>query len=489
MTRAIPVLLLALALPLAGCGNGNDGRALRVDSSVDPTPLVAQSTRLGLTALDGEGQVVPGLAQSWRVSDDGLSIVFRLRRASFANGMPVTAAQAVAAVQAARTRRAHPFFGLLAGVTAISAPLDDVIEMRLTTPQPELLALLAAPELAVLPPARNPPALGPFMPAGDEAGVITLGRNPRFHATADVPLDRVTLRRLDATAAIAGFARGESDLVLGGLGPGINDARTSPAAAGLRLEPARATAMLLVNMTGGPLKDLRVRRALSLAIDRQTLGSALFGSAAARPVYGLAPEGLASFPETFVPDWAGAPLVARQEDARRLLSEAGFGAERPLALTVAIPDDALSRAMAARIGNDLAAIGVTLSADIRDPAFHASTLARGGYALALTVREAPTDSPLALLLPLRCGANPAGVCLKEADRLLAQSWRAASLSARAGHYAQAERLWAEDGAVIGLVTPLRWALVSPRVAGWVDNAAGAHPLAKLDLLPEGRLFK
>jgi oligopeptide transport system substrate-binding protein len=147
----LPALLPALLL---GACRGGDAEVqpLQVDS-VGPRAeraLVADAISEGLTARDAAGRVVPGLAQSWRVSDDGLSIVFRLRPASFAGGRPIGAADAVASIQRARTGRAGPQIrDLLAGVTGVSAPLDNVVEIRLSTPQPEVLELLATPALAV----------------------------------------------------------------------------------------------------------------------------------------------------------------------------------------------------------------------------------------------------------------------------------------------------------------------------------------------------
>ena len=97
------ICLLVLPLLLVACrGEEEESPPLRVDAVGERAArqLVADAVNAGLTARDSAGLVVPGLAQSWRVSDDGLSIVFRLRPASFVGGAEVKAADVVAAVRA-----------------------------------------------------------------------------------------------------------------------------------------------------------------------------------------------------------------------------------------------------------------------------------------------------------------------------------------------------------------------------------------------------
>jgi oligopeptide transport system substrate-binding protein len=522
--------LLALAIALCACGNGNgDGSTLKVAAVAGSAPrLVAASTRLGLTMLDGSGQVVPGLARSWRVADDGRSIVFRLRTAQYANGAPVQTADVVAAIQRARRDRSHPFAGLLDGISAVGAPLADVIELRLTTPQAELLELLAQPEMAVLQQTRKPPALGPFVAHGDGnsgGAAVRLARNDRFHGAADVPLAMISVQPTSEAAAVQQFTAtatdpatrgsdpvpggsdlvlggsdlvlggsdlvlGGSDLVLGGTWRGLAAARGAGSA--LRIMPSRSVLLLLVNTRTPALADARVRQALSMAIDRTGLATALFGDAPAPPVWGAMPPGLPGLPDPYVPPWNSAPLVARQETARALLAMAGHGADAPLRVEIAHGASAADAMLVARLAADWAAIGITVGISSHSDTALARDVARGRFQLAIAERGAAFASPLPFLLPLRCGATPGGGCLADADRLLRQSWQAVTPADRMALLAEAERRWAAAGLVIGLASPPGWALIGPRVAGWpdrVDNGGAVPPLSRLDMLPERRLFK
>lgn len=497
-TGSLLFLLLpvaALALPGACRSPEAEGQPLQVDT-VSPgaeRALVAESLSEGLTARDAAGLVVPGLAESWRVSDDGLSIVFRLRAATFVGGRPITAADAVASLQRARTGRAGPLVqDLLGGVTAVSAPLDNVVEIRLSTPQPELLELLATPPLAVrrsgtretagaflvgsLP---STPATAPPDPASTVPTPTRLNRNPEFHAAATVALDAADVRRLEAEAAIRRFNRGAADLVVGGGLEGLGTARVTARREALVLEQPRAALLLLVNYRRPLLSDQRVRRALILGLDRATLGQSFFGSQAAAEVRGLAPANIAGYspPEAV---WAAQPFVGRQEDARRLLAEAGVDSlAGPLTLSVAIGASEAEARLMELVARDYAALGVTLRLERRDPAAHRRAVAEGAFDLALIRRDTPVDSPMPFLNPFKCNRNRHGVCLPEADRLLADSWKAPTRSERLAALAAAERLWAEDGAAIGLVQPLGWSLVSPRITGFAPNPSGSHALRYL----------
>lgn len=101
-------LVVALAAGLSACKPAGDdgGATLRVESVGDggrAETLMRQNaldvTSQGLVQFDAAGQTVPGLATSWRIADDGLSVIFRLRAAKWSDGRPVTAEQVVLSFQ------------------------------------------------------------------------------------------------------------------------------------------------------------------------------------------------------------------------------------------------------------------------------------------------------------------------------------------------------------------------------------------------------
>ncbi len=479
----------ALALFMAACGGGDSGSpgvVIDLLSEAEAAERVAGATGIGLTRADAAGRIVPGLARSWRVSNDGSFIVFRLRTIGTAGERQLTAADVARALTTARSSADPVTRALLTGVSGVSAPLEDVVELRLSTPQPEILELLARPELAIRPrPGRGrrsatPAPAGPYAPAGPPApGQWELAADPGFFDAASVATGRLELSVRSAADAVRRFARGETDLVLGTLFAGLSEARVGAPRETLVQTRARAILFLAVNRTRPPFDQLGVRQALERAIDRSQVGRAIYGTDTATPILALTPPGLSGYPGAPRPDWAALPAAGLLADASRRLAEADLGDSGRLRVRLAIGNSIEEERVAAALVSGWAAIGAEVVVERRSRRGHERALAEGDFDVALASAESRIDSPLPFLLGLRCGANPVGLCLPEADRLLMSAWDAPTLAERMARIALAERLWQEDVAAIPLIQPLRWALVSPRVKGFEANAGGVHPLEAL----------
>lgn len=482
----VPAALLACALLLAGCGGSDGGSApvaVLATERERADQLVAAATAVGLTQRDEQARIIPGVAQSWRVSNDGSFIVLRLRSVQGPGGRPLVAEDVVRSLQAARQSASRSGLrALLEGISEVRAPLPEVVEIRLSTPQPELLELLAQPDLAIRPHRsvrRRIPAIpGPMqrVPDSPETPVL-LEPDPDFYAPESVPPGRVSVAVATPDEAIAQFTRGAAELVLGGLLAGNAAARVTAPRDALRFELARAALFVAINHRETPLNDVRVRTALAMAVDRGLLGRELWGSTDAVPLFGLTPPELTRYRPPPPPAWAALPIAARRAAARRLLLDAGHTPlEAPLRLTLATGDSAEEARLATLLAADWATIGIEIVVARRSAAGHARALATGNHQLAIATRESAIDSPLPFLVPLMCRANPLGLCNQPADDLVRQSWQAPTLAARMEALATAERMWMEDGALIPLAQPLRWTLVRKGVGGVEPNAAGVHPL-------------
>ena len=113
--------------------------------------VLLQNVAQGLVRFDAGGNIVGGLAERWNVSDDGLSYIFRLASAEWPDGKKITAQQVARLLKrqlAARSR--NPLKDSLGAVDDVVAMTDRVIEIQLVAPRPNLLSLLAQPELAIL---------------------------------------------------------------------------------------------------------------------------------------------------------------------------------------------------------------------------------------------------------------------------------------------------------------------------------------------------
>lgn len=280
-----------------------------------------------LTGALDDGTPAPGLATRWEVSADGLAWRFRLRAgARFHDGTPVTAPAVVRSLWRARTPPAQLS---LAPIEAIEAAGDDTVSIRLSRPWVGLPAVLAHSSAMVLAPSS-------FGDDGSVRAVIGSGpyRVSRLappqqleivaapgHASAPLPI---------AGAHYLAVTRAETRVLMAESGQADLAWRLDPA--GLQRLRANARARIVSVMlprtiivkvnAGHPwLSDARVRRALSLAIDRDGIARALLRD----------PELAAT--QLFPPSLGGwhdaalAPLRHAPDEAAALLAAAGFSRE------------------------------------------------------------------------------------------------------------------------------------------------------------------
>src|SRR5436190_5852514 len=293
LTRGLMIASLAAALLLGGCDRQTGG-VTRV-AAIGPTPklvetvtgplspgdaLLRSNMAQGLVRFDERGQVVPGLAERWNVSDDGLSYIFRLQTGDWPDGRKIRADE-VARILNRQLREAssNPLKDTLGAVSEIVAMTDRVIEIRLLAPRPNLLQLLAQPELGLV---RASVGTGPFLvPTAEEAASFpaeddskgTLPLAHRIHIPdAEDPIEKVRLSGGDAGKLAAAFADGKLDLVLGGTVDDLPIALSQKMPRGaLRFDPVAGLFGLAPTKRGNTVQEADVRRLLSRAIDRQAL--------------------------------------------------------------------------------------------------------------------------------------------------------------------------------------------------------------------------
>lgn len=472
--------LLALMFVTAGCNARADGplRAVVIGHSprvVDPNlrPLRPEDAVLmgavaeGLVRLDAGGQIVPGLAIRWSVSDDGLSYIFRLgdRRwnSPTTPGTALRPAGRVTAAFVARRLRAavasgsrNPLAPVLTGIEEIVATTEEVLEIRLAAPRPNLLHHLARPELDVV---RDGAGAGPLAIESATSSSVRLTRTVVIGE--DERIDTMILDAGRAALGVALFDTGAADVVLGGtLGdlPMVRAAR--PRRGTLRFDPAAGLLGLAVVDARGPLGRVEVRRALAMAIDRDALVAAFeVPGLAARTT--LTPAGLSNLPAPAIPYWAGSALPARQAEARRLIGAA------PVMVRVAMPDGHGYRLLFAHLARDWAAVGVrAVRVDMRRDAD-----------LRLVDAVAPGRGAAWYLERFACAR--AAICDPVADAALAGARTAKDVRARTTYFAEAERALSNAAVFVPLTAPLRWSLVAPRVTGWAPNPQAVHGLPEL----------
>ena len=467
--------LIAAALVLGACSEQNDGpiavsaigRPPRVANPnlqpMDaPSAFLVEATAQGLVRFNAEGDIEPALAQSWIVSDDQLRYTFRLRRTTWADGSPVTAQQVVARLRAALSRASrNPLKPVLGAVADIVPMTDSVLEISLRGARPNFLQLLAHPEMAVI---REGQGTGPYRVTETAPAGLRLAL-PRGEDESGPEGPDILLRGDPPAVAIARFAAGGADIVVGGTAGDLPFVRSAELpAARLAFDPVAGLFGLAFVSNAGPLADAAVRRAMAMAIDRDAIVAAInVPRLAART--GLVSPGVQELPTPAQPDWAAVALATRRDAAARTIAE--LGPDVRIRVRVAMPDGPGYRLLFAYLRRDWRMIGIEAE---RVPS-------NAPAELRLIDEVAPANLGSWYLRHFTCEVSR--VCDAAADQALLAARLAPRPAERQAQFAVADRILTELAPFIPLTAPVRWSLVSQRLAGFRPNPFARHPAGEL----------
>jgi peptide/nickel transport system substrate-binding protein len=537
MGRIETLLSAGCALLLAACTPGtsfDDPRVFRYNetagiTSLDPAharslePMwVVDALFDGLLELGPDLALQPSLAATWDVSDDLLTFTFRLRAGvrfaadpavpGLERGRPVTAADVVYSLERLRDPAVASSGGWIldaldttAAGRGITAPDAATVQFRLAAPFPPFPGLLATPYASVVPREavdhygaefrRHPVGTGPFKLAWWEEDVaLVLHRNPDYF---ERDADGVQLPYLEAVhidfatdpgAEFQGLLQGRYDFV-SGLHPAyLEEALTESG----ELRPELAdriryvhTPFLKTDYIGvlcdpslpiarnHPLLDVRVRRALSLALDRESIAVHL-RRGAVEPTDRFTPPGL--------PGMAREGEVRRDvEEARRLLAEAGFPGGRGLP-EIALATTSDYTDLCAALQHTWAELGVRVAVEVLTPAVHRERVAQGEVMLfrkSWLADYADAENFLATLLSSNAapaGPNYTRYASPQYDALLAAAMRTPGEPERAVLYRTLDSIVAAELPVIPLFHDRVAHFVRHGITGWTVS-----PVNRLDL--------
>ncbi|WP_017667885.1 ABC transporter substrate-binding protein [Sandarakinorhabdus sp. AAP62] len=481
-SRILPARLVpAIALLLAACSGGRPGGDLDVavvGEGALAEELAQEASRATLIRRGSAGEVVAGVATSWRFLDDGDDLILRLAPLRWPGAGDRPGRELVALDVALGLRRsgdegraALAAAGLARRGTA-RAPIARVVELAPRPATPLLLDWLAEPALAVRD-RRGRLFPGPYTlekPGEKDKTTLRLQRRSE-RPLPDARAASIRITPAESAAALSAFAKGEVQLVLGeGLG-GLGAARAAGQGRALRLETVPGVTGLAINARSGLLTDVRLRRALLLASDGAPLANRLALAL-------LVPQNRL---------WDGLPpptddralsIEDRRARAAVLLREVGVGPEQPLRLSLLVPAGPEFRALAETLAANLQPLGISLAVQRARPGGFAVARRNGATDLVLVEQTARVADVVAHLGQWRCArVRP---CSAAADRLLDEAAAAGNdLTARQAAAAAAEAALMADPAFIPLLRPVRWALVAGDVAGFQINPLGRHPLGRI----------
>jgi len=481
--NVLAALILAAGLGTGGCKDRDDS-AMKVavigsvprqaDPAIAaPTPsdsVLLANVAQGLVRFDANGQIEPGLAERWNVSDDGLSYIFRIATTQWPDGSKVTAHQVARILRRSiAARSANPVKDTLGAVAEIVPMTDRVIEIRLGAPRPNLLQLLAQPEMAIMRPSGG---TGPFKVKQKRGpdGQLRLKRELLSVDGEQTQEEEVWLSAADTSAAIRQFATGKLDLVLGGTFLDLPLARAVklPRNA-LQFDPVAGLFGLVPMRADGPAGDPEVRLLLSQVIDRDSLVAAFrVPGLSARAT--ILQAGLEGIPAPQAPAWAAAPIADRRA---ALIAESDrlFGPDEKPLLRVQLPEGPGADQLLAQLQRDWGLLGLKVE-----------RVAKGQPAdFRLVDLVAPSTSPAWFLRQFRCTATR--ICSTDADALLDAARAAPVAAQRAALLTEAAHLMDDAVLFIPITAPVRWSLVSNRVKGFAGNRFARHTLTGLQNTP------
>ena len=481
-----PLYLLAiLAAGLSACSQdnaapvdvvlvGDRAAALSGDGAMDPArSALTSATHEGLVDFDAEGRITPGLAESWIVTDDGLSYIFRLRAMRNDENEPIAADDIRSLLSAAIDRQQDTALGLdLDAIEAIYARTSRVIEIRLKSPMPEFLNLLAGPELAVQTGRGNPQVM---VLDTDDTGDPRL-LPPALPEGADNPFgdaEPLEMRILPPKEAVDFFQSGKAAVLLNGNVDGLPFVRMGGLLRGaIRLDPVSGLFGLAVaRREEGFLSDPANREAIAMAIDREALIEP-FNIGGWVPTTRIVPAGLPDSGSPPQERWQAITLEERQEIARRRIQNWTGADGAILQLTVALPPGRGGDLLFNQLRRDLAAVGVGLQ----------RTADRDRADLWLIDEVARYRMARWYLNRLNCSITEAA-CSPEADALVQEALGEGEDARRAALMAEAEAMIAAENGFIPFGAPIRFSLVRGSVDGFAVNSLGVHPLSPLALPP------
>jgi oligopeptide transport system substrate-binding protein len=514
-----------VALALAGCqgraqrpvcppgktclefGNGSEPATLdpQKSSLVDEYSIIGD-LMMGLTTDAPDASPLPGMAERWETSPDGLTWTFHLRDAQWSDGQPVTADDFVYAyrrILKPETASVYAYLvyllkngqavneGKAAPETLGAKALDaHTLQLTLEHPAPYLPELLKHSSFYPVPrhvvekygddwvqPGRYV-SNGPYRLVSWRLGdYVQVEKNLRFWDAAKVCIDRVNYYPTpDPAMAERRVERGELDLNTSFQSNRIGRLRERMPAY-VHTHPSLATSYLSFNTRGfQPFKDVRVRRALSESVDRDFITGKLM-RAGQLPAYSFVPPGSANFRFGAKTVWADKPFAQRQAEARRLLAQAGFGPRNPLKFEIksASSNDTLMLMQA--IQADWKAIGVETALVQNEGQIAFEAYRNRDFQVGAMAWYADFNDPVTFLALLKSdtGAQNYGDYRNPAyDALLDAADNEPDSAARADLLSRAEQVMLSDEATAPIYFVVNRNLVNPKITGWVDNPQNFH---------------
>ncbi|MGC3872672.1 peptide ABC transporter substrate-binding protein [Halomonas sp. GXIMD04776] len=460
----------------------------------------------GLVKKAPDGEILPGMATSWDVSEDGKTYTFQMREgAKWSDGEPVTAEDFVFGWRnMLDPQNASKYAYMLYPVVNAKAvnvgdkPLEALgvkslndgktFEVTLNSPTPYFIQLLTHYTAYPAPKHTaeeygdrwmkldNIATNGAFIPTEwVSQSRITAVRNPEYYEADQVALDQVNYHTTeDRNAGISRFRAGELDILRDypssryqWLKENLPDAT--------HMAPYLGSYYYVLNhREGRPTADKRVREALNLAARRNVISKQIMAGTFL-PSQSFVPKGTDNYDVQTMK--LSEDMDARMAKAKKLLEDAGYGPNNPLNLRLRYNTSDEHKKIAVAMAAMWRPLGVNVEMVNSEATVHYQTIAQGDFDVARAGWIADYNDAENFLTLLRSGVgnNYGAYSNPEYDALLDKASTTLDAEEREKVLEQAEQLAMNDYALVPLLYYVSRNLVNPKLTGWEDNVSDDHP--------------
>ncbi|CAM6355587.1 oligopeptide ABC transporter substrate-binding protein OppA [Citrobacter sedlakii] len=470
-----------------------------------PESNISRDLFEGLIISDVEGKPSPGVAEKWDNKDFKVW-TFHLRKdAKWSDGSPVTAQDFVYSWQRlADPNTASPYasylqYGHIVNIDDIVAgkkpvtdlgvkALDDhTFEVTLSEPVPYFYKLLVHSSVSPVPKAvvekfgdkwtqpANIVSNGAYKLKDWVVNErIVLERNPQYWDNAKTVINQVTYLPISSEVTdVNRYRSGEIDMTYNNMPIELFQKLKKEIPNEVHVDPYLCTYYYEINNQKAPFTDVRVRTALKLALDRDIIVNKVKNQGDL-PAYSFTPP-YTDGAKLVEPEWFGWTQEKRNEEAKKLLAEAGYTADKPLTFNLLYNTSDLHKKLAIAAASIWKKnLGVNVKLENQEWKTFLDTRHQGNYDVSRAAWCADYNEPTSFLnMVLSDSSNNTTHYKSPAfDKIIADTLNAQDDAQRAELYAQAEQQLDKDSAIVPVFYYVNARLVKP----WVGGYTGKDPM-------------
>ncbi|WHP29590.1 oligopeptide ABC transporter substrate-binding protein OppA [Trabulsiella odontotermitis] len=459
----------------------------------------------GLVETGVDGQPVPGVAESWDNKDFKVW-TFHLRKdAKWSDGSPVTAQDFVYSWQRlADPKTASPYesylqYGHIANIDdiiagkkpatdlGVKAVDDHTLEVTLSEPVPYFYKLLVHSSMTPVPKAAiekygekwtqpaNIVSNGAYkLKEWVVNERIVLERNPNYWDNAKTVINQVTYLPISSEVTdVNRYRSGEIDMTYNNMPIELFQKLKKEIPNEVHVDPYLCTYYYEINNQKAPFTDVRVRTALKLGLDRDIIVNKVKNQGDL-PAYGFTPP-YTDGAKLTEPEWFKWSQEKRNAEAKKLLAEAGYTADKPLTFNLLYNTSDLHKKLAIAVASIWKKnLGVNVKLENQEWKTFLDTRHQGNFDVARAAWCADYNEPTSFLNMLLSNSsnNTAHYKSEAFDTILADALKVTDEAQRTALYDKAEMQLDKDSAIAPVYYYVNARLVKP----WVGGYTGKDPM-------------